>query len=202
MQETTQLINRIDAVPGTGLRRLIALVGPPASGKSTLAEALSAQIKASCVIPMDGFHLDNSDLDAHGLRDRKGSPDTFDVAGFVDLVDALATQPNVSYPLFDREKDRSVPNAAQVGPEVDTVIVEGNYLLLDAPGWRKLHDKWDFSIALKVPIEELEKRLMARWTGLGLSHADAAIKTHHNDLPNAKSVLVNSISADVTFTNY
>ncbi len=55
-------------------RRLIAISGPPAAGKSTLAQALAAARPAATVVPMDGFHLDNSLLDAAGLRGQKGAP--------------------------------------------------------------------------------------------------------------------------------
>ena len=63
-------------------RRLVAVVGPPASGKSTVAEALAKrltdQVEEAVVVPMDGFHLDDRLLQKDGTQNRKGAPNTFD----------------------------------------------------------------------------------------------------------------------------
>ena len=48
-------------------RRIVAIVGAPGAGKSTFAEALQATLseRVNCeVLPMDGFHLPRSALDA------------------------------------------------------------------------------------------------------------------------------------------
>ena len=63
-----------------GFRPLIGIAGPPASGKSTLAHALAEQT-GGIAVPMDGFHLDNPILEARGLRQRKGAPETFRCGG-------------------------------------------------------------------------------------------------------------------------
>ena len=61
---------------------MLGLVGPPGAGKSTLASALQAAWPGtSQVVPMDGFHLANVELQRLGRAGRKGAPDTFDVAG-------------------------------------------------------------------------------------------------------------------------
>jgi len=85
-KEITQagLIDLLDALPKG--RRLIAIAGAPASGKSTLAarvvEGLNAQVPGrAAVVPMDGFHLDDTVLSARGDLARKGAPHTFDVLG-------------------------------------------------------------------------------------------------------------------------
>ena len=45
----------------------VAIAGPPGSGKSTLAADLARRIGPSCcLVPMDGFHLDNATLSARG----------------------------------------------------------------------------------------------------------------------------------------
>jgi len=57
------LSEQILTAPQSGKRKLIALAGPPASGKTTLSWALADNLsQAGCstsVVPMDGFHLDN-----------------------------------------------------------------------------------------------------------------------------------------------
>ena len=40
-------------------RKLIAIAGPPGSGKTTLAKTLSDRLAHCSYLSMDGFHLDN-----------------------------------------------------------------------------------------------------------------------------------------------
>jgi pantothenate kinase len=75
-----------------GPRRLLGLVGAPGAGKSTLAARLvDALTPVAVLVPMDGFHLADTELDRLGRRDRKGAPDTFDAAGYVALLHRCAT---------------------------------------------------------------------------------------------------------------
>lgn len=198
MRDLTALSERILATPCPRMRRIVAVAGPPAGGKSTLAAHLADALPRACVVPMDGFHLDNRVLDARGLLPRKGAPQTYDVAGFIHLVTRLAHEPEVIYPLFDRASEQAIAGAGVVGPDIDTVVVEGNYLLLDADPWRDLRPHWDFCLFLTVDLATLQDRLMARWRGYGLSDADARAKAHGNDLPNAKTVLTHRLPADLT----
>lgn len=128
-----------------GRRRfLVAIAGPPASGKSTLATRLAQDIgQGSKVVAMDGFHRDNDWLDAHGLRDRKGAPETFDVAAFTELLEILAASEGGDVPGFDRDRDCVVPAMDRVAASDRILLIEGNYLLLDRPGWRDLENFWD-----------------------------------------------------------
>ncbi len=191
------LMKKIAATPFTGRRRLVALAGPPASGKSTLAEALARFDRQTKVVPTDGFHLDNSLIEPLGLLPRKGAPETFDVLGFKHLAQRLREEDAVIYPLFDRALDKSINAAGRIGPETQTVIVEGNYLLLNQPVWKDLIGLWDLSIQLRVPEEALEQRLIQRWQNHGLSKTDAITRAQSNDLPNAQLVQNHSRPADI-----
>lgn len=188
--------------PSKGRRKLVAVVGPPASGKSTLSDILAARLCdngcRAAVVPMDGFHLDNSILERRGDLARKGAPHTFDASGFLRLVAALANDAEVFYPTFDRDRDIAVAGSGMVDGDCDTVIVEGNYLLHDAPIWRDLSAFWDFAIRLDVAEPVLEQRLMARWIDQGLSEQEAKERTQANDLPNAKLVSSSSLPADLS----
>ena len=193
-----ELARRIAETPHTGKRRLIALAGPPASGKSTLAATLATQIDGSAVVPMDGFHLDNRLLDARRLRARKGAPETFDVAGLCHLLHRLRREEDVIFPIFDRALDCAVAGAGHVDASVHTIIAEGNYLLYDAPGWRDLAPLWDLTVHLTVQEHILRMRLMQRWHDHGLPEAEARSKTEQNDLPNAATVAAHLIPPDIT----
>ncbi|RUS58646.1 nucleoside triphosphate hydrolase [Pseudorhodobacter sp. E13] len=200
-KDIDQITAAIAALPQTpGQRVLVAVAGPPGAGKSTLAEAIAAQVPGAVVVPMDGFHLDNAILDARGLRPRKGAPETFDVAGFAALLARLKAEPEVIIPRFDRARDLAVAGAAVVGPADRILIVEGNYLLLQEAPWRDLARFWDVTVQIAVPMVELEARLIARWRGFGLSEAAARARALGNDIPNARRVLEQSGPADICVT--
>ena len=186
----------LDLPPG---RRLVALAGPPAAGKSTRAETLAAAVReggrSAQIVPMDGFHLDNDTLDALGLRARKGAPATFDVLGLLSLVRAVRTGGSQPYPTFDRAADAVVPDGGRLDAEV--AIFEGNYLLLDALPWRALHPFWDLTLRLDVPEAVLRERLFRRWRDHGFDADTARAKAEGNDLPNARRVLTGSRPADI-----
>ncbi|MEO0402655.1 MAG: phosphoribulokinase, partial [Pseudomonadota bacterium] len=179
-------------------RRIIAIAGAPASGKSTLAYDLNQQIAGSCVLPMDGFHRSNADLKQHGLLARKGAPDTFDVDGFTRVVRDVRTHADVPFPTFDRHSDRVVPRGGVITKTIHTVLVEGNYLLLSEAPWDALKSLWDFTIMLDVPGGELERRLLKRWGDHGHDADTARQKAQGNDLPNALLVSQHSSPADMT----
>lgn len=195
--ETAHLLDRLARVQGRHRRRLIALAGPPASGKSTLAETLAETLPNACVVPMDGFHLDNRILAAQGLTGRKGAPDTFDVAGFHHLLQRLQRDDDVFYPIFDRARDCAIAGAGLVTTGIETVVVEGNYLLLDAPMWRDLADLWDFAVFLRVPEDLLQARLMQRWHDHGFSAQAAHDKIETNDMPNARTTAAQLMTPDL-----
>lgn len=184
-------------------RQLVALSGAPGAGKSTLSEPLAAALTArgvrAEVVPMDGFHLDNRLLEARGLLPRKGAPETFDLGGFTRMCKALKGEDHVIYPLFDRARDIALAGAAEVGPEVRIVIVEGNYLLFDELGWRDLVPLWDVSIRLEVPLAELEARLVRRWLDHGLDQGAAEARAGGNDLANAARIAGAKLTADINW---
>jgi len=89
---------------------------------------------------MGGFHLAQAELVRLGRADRKGAPDTFDVAGFVALLARLRWQADdvVYAPVFDRHLEEPVAGAIPVDPRVPLVVVEGNYLLHGDGRWAQV----------------------------------------------------------------
>lgn len=202
MTEITSLAQSIRAMSQDGGRILVAIVGAPGSGKSTLSKTLADQIGASAaILPMDGFHLDNSALEQLGLLHRKGAPETFDVAGLDTVLRAVRARPSVRYPTFDRAADKTVPDAGHIEADTSIVLVEGNYLLLDRPGWSDLAALFDLTVALEVSRVELESRLIQRWRDHGLPQDQARARARDNDMKNADFMTKHSRPADITITN-
>lgn len=201
-KQVNLLSDRIGPLRDKPGRVLVAVSGPPASGKSTLAEELARRLNAqkclTTVVPQDGFHLDNQVLEARGDLGRKGAPHTFDGAGFVHLVRRLKEKADVVVPVFDRSRDLAIAGARVVPAEAEVIIVEGNYLLFDEAPWFNLAPLWSLSVQLHVPLPELRARLIQRWLGHGLSSAAAKRRAESNDIPNAQAVLDQALGADVT----
>lgn len=188
------LLARIRGLQGE--RVLIAVAGAPGSGKSTLAEGLALRLPDAVLVPMDGFHLDDRVLSARGLLARKGAVETFDGEGFAALVGRLAVPGReVIFPIFDRTREIAIAGAGVVAPDHRIVVIEGNYLLLDAAPWNML--RFDLTVWLDVPETELERRLTARWRGFGKNALQVAAHLE-NDLANARFVTRRSGRADLS----
>lgn len=197
-----------EAKSKAGKRYMIAIAGPPASGKSTFAEKLSLKInqqsrESICeVIPMDGFHLDNTTLVKLQLRHRKGAENTFDSTGFTKMIKALhISNEAISIPLFDRAKDATVPDAKTISPAIQILIIEGNYLLLNTEPWTQVQGNYDYKIFLNPDIDTVKKRLIDRWLENGYNLEDAKQRALSNDIPNAEYVLEHSVGADLVISN-
>jgi pantothenate kinase len=162
------LLDRARALMAGG-RAVLGICGAPGAGKSTLAARLAEAVgPAAVVVPMDGFHLHDDELARLGLSDRKGAPETFDVAGYVALLRRLHIETDhvVYAPEFDRSREESIAGAIAVRPEHRLVVTEGNYLLHDAPGWatvRPLLDETWF-------VEQNERRRLERLVARHVEH--------------------------------
>lgn len=195
-----QIYNELLSVDRKNERILVGISGAPGAGKSTLSQALSTKLNKSehvaAVIPMDGYHLDDSLLEDLGLLKRKGAPETFDFSGFKHLLLRIKNEDEVVYPVFDREREISIAGAGILKKNIRIVIVEGNYLLFDEEPWSCLSKLWDYSVFLDVELTVLEQRLIDRWLDHGFSRAEARQKALGNDIQNSKRVIASRIQAD------
>ncbi len=181
-------------------RFLIGIAGPPASGKSTLAEGLCALIgpDVSSVVPMDGFHFDDRVLAERGLSHRKGAPETFDFRGFEVLLRRIRSEENeIAFPVFDRSMELSRAGAGLIPLSARIVFVEGNYLLLDEAPWLQLASLFDLTIFLDAPRDELDRRLVERWRMHGRDPQAARHWIDSTDRPNIERVLDRRREADL-----
>jgi pantothenate kinase len=183
-----------------GARHVVAIAGPPGSGKSTIAAEVVRRLadagRVAALVEMDGFHYDNAVL-GPDILPRKGAPETFDVAGLLaTLARIRADDGAVAIPVFDRDLDLARAGARLVEPAHRIVVVEGNYLLLDEAPWRGLAGFFDETVLLEVPEAELRRRLLARWLHHGLERTAALARAEGNDLVNARRVVIGSRTPD------
>lgn len=181
-------------------RVLVGIAGAPGSGKSTIAELVGERLGAEgVVVPMDGFHLTNDELVRLDRRQRKGAPDTFDVAGYVNLLRRLHAEPadTVYAPRFDRDHEMSIAGEIAVRPEHRIVVTEGNYLLLDSPGWREVRPLLDEAWFVEVDEQLRLERLIRRHVVHGKDEEAAVRWATVSDQANADVVNATRRFADV-----
>lgn len=188
---TTHLA-RLRRLLADGRRKLLGLVGPPGAGKSTLADQLCAAFPGvSQVVPMDGFHLANVELQRLGRADRKGAPDTFDAFGYVALLQRLRQQRSdeiVYAPTFRREIEEPVAGAIAVFADTRLVITEGNYLLLDDDPWARVRGLLDEIWYIEIDDALRSHRLLQRHQRFGRSRDAAVAWMAATDAPNARLI--------------
>lgn len=192
---------RLQALMAGGQRRLLGLVGAPGAGKSTLAAALLQAVGAdrAQVVPMDGFHLANVELQRLGRSGRKGAPDTFDSAGYVALLQRLREQrPDgdiVYAPEFRREIEEPIAGAIAVLPSTQLVITEGNYLLHDVGPWAGAAAMLDEVWYVDIDDAVREERLVRRHQQFGRSAEEARAWVASTDAPNARLIAATRVRA-------
>jgi pantothenate kinase len=186
------LVERAVALAAGPGRAILGITGSPGAGKSTLAEALLAELPRDAVahVPMDGFHLADVALRALGRLDDKGAPDTFDAGGYVALLRRLrADAEDVVYaPMFERDLEQPLAGAIAVPRAARLVITEGNYLLLASGRWAEVRAEVD-EVWFCDPRPEVRlAQLTARHMEFGKEPARAAAWVAAVDEPNARLV--------------
>ncbi|MGN9812134.1 nucleoside/nucleotide kinase family protein [Micromonospora sp. BQ11] len=194
------LVARARALADAGSRHLLGIAGAPGAGKSTLAEQVVAAVGPTArLVPMDGFHLAQAELERLGRTDRKGAADTFDANGYVSLLRRLRRLEPTSVwaPTFRRDLEEPVAGAIEVPPEVRLVVTEGNYLLVPDFPWEEirslLHEAW----FLDLDVELRLRRLTARHEAYGRSPEDARRWARGSDEANAALVTATADRADL-----
>lgn len=201
-----ELVTEVLAPLPEDRRTIVGLCGPPGSGKSRAAGLLVGALTRAGIetglAPMDGFHLSNAQLDARGARGRKGAPDTFDVAGFRELLRRLRLRRDetVYAPDFSRRLDDPVAAVHAIEPSARVVVTEGNYLLFDTGGWQEIRPLLDLVIYLDVAAGTLTPRLVRRHRMGGRARTQAHDWVREVDLPNATAVARTRGRADLVWS--
>jgi pantothenate kinase len=189
--ELSAVIHYVRARAESEGRTILGIVGPPGVGKSTLAAALvEAAGERARMVPMDGFHLAQCELERLGLSPVKGAPETFDPHGYVNLLARIRRrdEPVVYAPTFDRRLEQAVAGAIAIPAEVSLIVTEGNYLLLPGHPWASIRDLLDESWYLELRAEQRLERLIKRHVSHGFSLEAAEEKALGCDHNNAEIV--------------
>ncbi len=197
------LVSRVHRLCRPGQRRILGITGAPGAGKSTVAGRVAAALAPDAVIvPMDGFHLANAELERLGRADRKGAPDTFDAAGYLVLLRRLRDRVDdvVYAPAFRREIEEPVAGAIPVPRDVPLVVTEGNYLLVPEPPWAGVRPLLDEAWYVDAPDAERIARLIRRHVTYGRTEAAATAWALGTDERNAALIRSTRDRADVVVT--
>ena len=155
---------------------IIGVAGSVAAGKSTSARVLRALLSRwpntpkVDLVTTDGFLYSNAVLEAHGLMDKKGFPESYDGGALVRfLSDVKAGHPHVAAPVYSHLEYDVVPGACARVDRPDILIVEGlNVLLPNRLGKETpfVSDFFDFSIYLHASERDLERWYITRFMRL------------------------------------
>jgi pantothenate kinase len=201
--ELGDLTGRAQRLLETPGRAVLGIAGAPASGKSTLAALLLAELQAAhpgavVAVGMDAFHLGHRLLEQRHQVAVKGAPHTFDVHGYRHLLQRIRTGTETVYaPEFHREIEDSLAHVVEVGPAVRLVITEGNYLLLPHLPWCLIRPMLDQAWFIHLATPERQRRMLLRHQQFGHSLDDAATRTYGNDETNAQLINARQNSPDL-----
>jgi type I pantothenate kinase len=157
---------------------IIGLGGSVAVGKSTTARVLQALLcrwpshPSVALVTTDGFLFPNAVLEARGLMQRKGFPESYDRAALVRfLADVKAGYPEVHAPVYSHQRYDIVPGVTQSVRQPDVVIVEGLNVLQAPPagsteGQLFASDFFDYSIYVDADERNIEAWYVERFLRL------------------------------------
>jgi type I pantothenate kinase len=156
---------------------VIGIAGSVAVGKSTTSRILQALLShwpnhpQVDLITTDGFLFPKKVLEAKGLMQRKGFPESYDVRRLVRfMADVKAGTPEASAPRYSHLAYDILPDQYQVVTQPDIVIVEGLNVLQTGDGRRRMRmfvsDFFDFSIYVDAEEEDIEQWYVDRFLKL------------------------------------
>ena len=155
---------------------VIGLAGSVAVGKSTTARILRELLAhwpehpKVDLVTTDGFLYPRRLLEAQGLMQRKGFPESYDLRRLVQfLADVKAGRSPVSCPVYSHLTYDIIPGEAAVIDGPDIVILEGlNVLQAAPPGLHRdprvsVSDFFDFSIYVDAPEADTRRWYIERF---------------------------------------
>jgi type I pantothenate kinase len=158
---------------------IIGVAGSVAVGKSTTARVLKALLARwpdhprVDLVTTDGFLLPNAELEARGIMNRKGFPESFDTARLLTfLADVKSGKEFVEAPVYSHFHYDILSDQKAVFRRPDILIVEGLNVLQPARLPRDgaeipfVSDFFDFSIYLDAEPQVIEEWYLERFMRL------------------------------------
>ena len=153
---------------------IIGVAGSVAVGKSTLARLLQALLSRWPehprveLITTDGFLFPNAELEARGIMDRKGFPESYDTRQLLDFLRAVKSgEPEVTAPIYSHVIYDVLPDRHEIVHQPDILILEGlNVLQVDSYANEFVSDYFDFSIYLDADESLIESWFIERFHAL------------------------------------
>ncbi|MGA1074386.1 MAG: type I pantothenate kinase, partial [Ilumatobacteraceae bacterium] len=153
---------------------VIGIAGSVAVGKSTFARILQALLARwpdhpeVALLTTDGFLHPNAVLEARGIMDRKGFPESYDTRSLLAFLRAVKSgEPEVRAPVYDHLHYDIVPDQAVTIRQPDILIVEGlNVLQVDRESTEFVSDYFDFSIYVDADEADIEEWYVQRFFAL------------------------------------
>ena len=158
---------------------VVGIAGSVAAGKSTVAWVLRALISRwpgspqVGLVSTDGFLYPNHELQARGLMERKGFPESYDLPLLLRfLADIKSGRDGVSAPIYSHLTYDILPDKTQVVGRPDVLVVEGlNMLEAGLPEPSEGHrvfvsDYCDFSIYVDAQERHIKEWYLERFLRL------------------------------------
>jgi type I pantothenate kinase len=152
---------------------IIGVAGSVAVGKSTISRVLQAllarwpQHPAVELVTTDGFLLPNAELEARGLMDRKGFPESYDRKALLEFVArSAAGEDELEIPVYSHIAYDIVPDAVRTIHRPDILIVEGLNVLQAGESGAFVSDYFDFSIFVDAAPADIESWYLERFLSL------------------------------------
>ena len=189
-----------------GATAVVAVAGPVAVGKSTLAGLLAGALRdrglGAEVVSTDGFLLPGADLAARGLTLRKGFPESYDVTALrafcATVRDTVGRVDPVGVPVYSHEIYDIVPGEFRRVPPTDVVVLEGLNALSATGGCT------DLGIYVDAPLPVVEQWFVERFLRLvadARTDATSFYARFTGLTPAAQEEMARSVYRDVNLPN-
>ena len=153
---------------------VIGIAGSVAVGKSTFARVMQALLSRwpdhprVDLVTTDGFLYPNAELDARGIMNRKGFPESYDTKRLLSFMrDLKSGVAEAEAPVYNHVNYDVVPDEHVLVRQPDIVILEGiNVLQVSTEGNEFVSDYFDFSIYIDADEADIEQWFLARFRTL------------------------------------